>query len=315
MRQSSTADKLTPGRMLFKGAFIYNPVLTQAIGLCPIAAAAYNVKAAGILSAALTALMIINELFACLVICKLPRWLRVSFYLALSTSLLAAFMSLFDVTNPGISGIAGIYLPLLAVNSLMVVRCEKFAVTASQGREKKRAALYCLFDALSASLGYAAVILAVAFIRQQLLNGELLGLRIPQLPKISAMAMPFGGLLVLGFLAAVHKMVIKRFFPLEPTDSFDISTSLKAPLLTDPGIRAREGTARLMDEPFTQKDMLRNLLGVSKGPEGTQTVPEYDEADPFEEYDYDPESEYVREASDFGDDDDGVLVAIPEEEK
>lgn len=249
-KQKSSA--LTFGRMLFKGAFVFNPVLTQAIGLCPIVAIAFSVKPAASLSLVLAFLLIVNEQLTCLFFRKFPRWLRVCCYLALSTAIVVAAMLIFESLSSALTSAMGIYLPLLSVNSLAVIRCEKFAVTSADSRPLKTASLMCFFDALSASIGYAAVILACALIRSAFASGSLFGGI-----RFSGMAMPFGGLLVLGFLAAFHKLIVIKIFPEENVNAFDLSKVSRKPLLVDPGLHATEGTVKLTEEPFTEKDKQR----------------------------------------------------------
>ncbi len=300
--------------MIFKGAFVFNPVLTQAIGICPIVAVAYTVKAAVMLSGTLAVLMLLCEYFSAFVLYKLPRWLRVVCYLAFSTALLSAVMPVLDVISPETSSALGVYLPLLSVNSLVVIRCEKFAVKSTIGMKNTQKLLYCLIDCASACVGYAAVIIIVAFIRQQLSAGKFLGFGAGVLPPLSVMATPFGGLVVLCFVAAVHKAIIKKFFPDEPTEVFDFSSALKMPLVYDPGIRARDSGSKLTQEPFTRKDNLR-IRGIEiNKTEADILFYGSDFEDPFADY-VPAETEYViREGYDFTDED-VEFIAIPVEEE
>ena len=87
-----------------------------------------------------------------------------------------------------------IYIPLVAINSVTAVHCEQFAV--------KNSVKLAFFDAASVSIGASAVMLVVGAIREIFGSGYLAGVKL-DLPIIfKGMSMPFGCLILLGFLAA-----------------------------------------------------------------------------------------------------------------
>ncbi|MFR7951496.1 MAG: Rnf-Nqr domain containing protein, partial [Acutalibacteraceae bacterium] len=100
---------------------------------------------------------------------------------------------------PDFLGTLSGYLPLLAVNAMIVFRCETCAV-----HQPLRVSM---MDALGASLGYAIVLLLLGFVRELLGSGSILGRSFPTLPKITGLLMPFGGFLLLGFMAAAVKWI------------------------------------------------------------------------------------------------------------
>jgi electron transport complex protein RnfE len=114
-------------------------------------------------------------------------------------------MVLLESFDPALFGSFGIYLPIMAVNSLIVLRCERFAV-----RLKPMAALR---DGLTASVGYGIVILIVGAVREVIGSGSLLGYRFWDGHTLNAMLLPFGGFLVLGFASAVLRYVISLTWP------------------------------------------------------------------------------------------------------
>ena len=116
---------LTLPKMLFKGAFVYNPVLTQAIGVCTVVAICFTLKISIIVSLHLAFILVVNEILASLFLKKLSRWMRIVRYMLISTLLLLPMMLVFDRSFSQLNAAMGIYLPLLAVNSLVVIRCEK----------------------------------------------------------------------------------------------------------------------------------------------------------------------------------------------
>ena len=209
--------KLSFKQALFKGAFIHNPVLTQVIGICPIVACCKKVSDAFYLSLMLTLVLTANEILTSLVLKRVQRWIRVAIYPVFS-SVIIALLSTFVLSFTGDDGVGiGIYLYILCTNAIIVIRCEKFSCKVSPFSAIK--------DALSFGIGYGTVALIVAAVREYLLS---------QNPDMGAVS--FIALIILGFLAAVHKSIVKRFFPGEITDTFSMNRVWEKPVLKDPGL-------------------------------------------------------------------------------
>ena len=81
----------------------------------------------------------------------------------------------------------------MAVNSLIALHCERVAV--------KNDVKTSFIDAVSASLSYGVVAIIVGFLRELFANGTIWGYNLNLPVKLPAFLMPFGGLLLMGFLA------------------------------------------------------------------------------------------------------------------
>lgn len=238
--------ELSFGRIMFQSAFIHNPVLTQAIGICSIVAIFTTLRLSIIMSLILSGILIICEVLASLMLKKLSRWLRISVYMLVGVALLIPMMLFLDQNKSELYAAMGIYLPLLAVNSLIVIRCEKFAV--------KHSVKHAFFDAVAASVGFISASAIVGAIRELLASGTLWGKEISSLPKLSGMALPFGGLIILGFVAAFHKWLIQKHFRGNPTNTFNLRTSLEEPVFHEAGFHATSGTLSFLHDPETKKE-------------------------------------------------------------
>lgn len=223
--EKDSGQKLKFSTALFKGSFIYNPILTQVIGVCPIVGAATTLKNALVLSLVLSLALIFCEVLSSLALKKVERNVRVCLYClfaSIPTLISSAFMS--DKTLSAL----GIFLPLLSVNAIIVIRCEKFAVKTSVRNS--------FLDSIASSLGFFAVAAVVGFLRELFACGSVFSLKLSPLPAFSAFALPFGGLVLLGFLAAAHKGIVMKYFPDELVDTFNFSKIFEKPALRDPGI-------------------------------------------------------------------------------
>lgn len=201
----SSGRKYSFSDALFSSTFIHNPVLIQAAGLCAIVAVATTLKTAVLLAAAFFPVLIITQVFACLALKKVPRWIRVAIYLLIGTAIIAGIIYAIDTFMPEISLGAGIYLALTAANSIIALHCEKLAV--------KTDLHHAFFDSVATALGYAAVIIPVGALREMIGSSTIWGANIKVPMTFPAILMPFGGFLFLAFFAAALKALINKRFP------------------------------------------------------------------------------------------------------
>ncbi len=223
MAKDKKQPKLRLKTALFKGSFIHNPVLTQVIGICPIVAVATTVKNALTISLTVFLTLALCEAITSLLLKKTKRYIRVALYAVISAVVIAISEPLLILKGSA----PGIFFYLISVNALTVIRCEKFACRTNIRNS--------LVDSVACSLGFGAVALIVGTVRELMTYGAIFRSE-DALPKITASAMPFIGLMIIGILAALHKAYIIRFHPQEETDTFSLSSSEEKPVFKDPGL-------------------------------------------------------------------------------
>lgn len=209
-------NKMKTFRMVRNSAVIRNPLLLEAIGLCPVVAIATTLKSAVFLALVTALELIVCEALTSKYLKKIKRYLRVAIYFLVGTTIVLPIMYLVNKFIPSISLDLGIFLPLMAVNSLLALHCERVAV--------KRTVKDSLLDAVSVSVSYGAVTILTGLLREILGYGTISGKDIHLPVTFPVMLMPFGGLLVLGFAAALLKTYIyKRYPKSSPDKAFDTS--------------------------------------------------------------------------------------------
>ncbi|MBE6803580.1 MAG: hypothetical protein E7528_01620 [Ruminococcaceae bacterium] len=197
-------------------AVIKNPLLFEAIGLCPVVAIATSLRLSIFLAVVTAIEMIVCEVLASLLLKNVRRYWRVMLYAIFGVAVIFPIMILVNRFFPDISINFGIYLPLMAVNSLIALHCERVAV--------KNNVKDSFIDAASASLSYGAVTILVGFLRELFANGSVADISINMPVKFPALATPFGGLLIIGFLAAGLKAFVMAKYPdKSPDRAFDTS--------------------------------------------------------------------------------------------
>lgn len=190
--------------MMFEEIIADNPILVGAIGLCPAVAICTSLKAALIMSLVTMLTMIVAECFSALFIKRVTPWARAGLYTLSGMLVVAPSMLVIDKISPAAALALGIYLPLLAVNPLIVRQCERVGV--------KSGVLFALKNAVCCALGYDAVLIVMGFIREFLGAGSIWGHVIFTHPAAGFMT-PFGGFLILAFFAAGLRAYFKKRDP------------------------------------------------------------------------------------------------------
>ena len=187
----------TPGfRVSFlKSAVLSNPVLVQMVGLCPAVAATTNVRSAVLISAVLCLDLIVTCVLASALMKRIPRAVRVALYLGIGLALICPllyFIETYTLMNLGLS--IKVYLPLLAVNAVTALHCEKVAV--------KNPVRTAFSDAAAVGLGASIVFLIIGTLREVLGSGAFAGIDLDLPISLKGLSLPFGCFILLGFLAA-----------------------------------------------------------------------------------------------------------------
>lgn len=189
-----------------KGAILYNPVLVQLVGLCPVIAASTTFVQAAMLSAAMCVELIAISVIASAFLKNLPRWVRVPMYLLMGLAIICpALYYLETYSLNDISLGMKIYLPLTAVNSVVAVHCEQFAV--------KNSVKLAFYDAAASGIGVSVIFLITGAVREILGNSTFAGVNVNIPVTFKGMALPFGCLILLGFLAAGLKAASAKLNP------------------------------------------------------------------------------------------------------
>lgn len=203
---------LTFKNIFIKGAVIFNPVLVQFAGLCPVVAASATLKSAVILSAVMFVDLTVVCVIASALLKKIPRWVRMPIYLLLGLAIICPLLYYIEnATLTDLSLSMKIYIPLIAVNSITAVHCEQFAV--------KNSVKTAFYDAATVGLGAAAVFIVCGAVREILGSGSIAGIPVHIPVTFRGAALPFGCLILLGFLSALLRAFTRKYYP----ESFDSS--------------------------------------------------------------------------------------------
>ena len=182
-----------------------NPITIQILGICSSLAVTTQLKTALVMAASLTVVTVGSNLVISLLRNTIPAKIRmivemvvVSVLVILADQFLRAYM--FDVSRQ-----LSVFVGLIITNCIVMGRLEAFAL--------QNPPLPSLIDGLANGLGYSAVLVIVAFVRELLGSGKLLGHAVlpASYPANGLMLLAPGAFIVLGLLIWAQRSVTKHF--------------------------------------------------------------------------------------------------------
>jgi electron transport complex protein RnfE len=181
-----------------------NPIFLMVLGLCPALAVSTTVKK-GLGMGVATALVLIgSSVLMPLAGRVVPR--RAA--LLVSIGLAAGLATIVDVAMtaymPGLRADLGIFVPLIAVNCIVLGRARAFALS--------RRPAASLVDGLGMGLGFTLVLGLVSAAREVIGSGTFWGLALfgPSFSPVLAVALAPGAFITLGLAAGVANLLKKR---------------------------------------------------------------------------------------------------------
>ena len=194
-------------RSVFDGLLADNTVLSSCMVISPVIICGDTLRNAEALAMAFTSITLLSVLISSFTPKKLPYAVKIIIYAVISSLIYIPVRMAAQEFFPGIITRIGIYFPLLAVNSLIVVQTEtKFF------RMKRLKMIPTLLFYVA---GFDAVILITAFIRELLAYGTINNRMVDADTLISGLSQPFGGFIFLGLLCGMYR-ALRSLFSSEP---------------------------------------------------------------------------------------------------
>ena len=181
----------------FNGIFRDNTVLSSLMVISPVIICGDTLKNAQALVYAFTAITLLSVLISSFVPRKLPYAVKIIIYTVISSLVYIPIRLAASKFYPESIDRIGIYYPLLAVNSLIVVQTEtKFFRMKKSGMLASLVSYILGFDAVMLITGIVREFLAFGTINNRMTDTELI---------ISGFSQPFGGFIFLGLFCGLYR--------------------------------------------------------------------------------------------------------------
>lgn len=176
--------------------WIKNPLLIYGLSVVTAVMTTTSLNSALSVCIALAIMMIPTTITALAVGRKLPTEIRFVIYTLVSAvSYVPAVIAVRELFPQSIAALT-IYLPLLAVNELVVLRADRYTMKRSVG--------FAVSDTLGCILSFALTMLCIAFVRELFGSGSLFGYKLIK-PISPEFLLTFMGFIISGFTAAVFR--------------------------------------------------------------------------------------------------------------
>lgn len=156
--------------LLFTPIIQNNPIALQILGICSALAVTGSLKVTLVMCIALTTVTAFSNLFVSLVRNHIPGNIRIIVQMTIIASLVIVVDQILKAVVYDISKQLSVFVGLIITNCIVMGRAEAFAM--------KNGPTASFFDGIGNGLGYSALLIALAVIRELFGSGKLLGYEI-----------------------------------------------------------------------------------------------------------------------------------------
>lgn len=189
-------------KIIKNGIITENPTFVQIVGICPILAVTTSVINGIGMGLATTVVLMCSNVVISLVRKSIPGEIRIPSYILIVAGFTTVVQFLMHAYAPAsLNNSLGIFIPLIAVNCLILARAESFA--------SKNGPLASAVDGLGMGLGFTVSLAALGVIREIMGNGSIFDIPIlpHDFPHMLIMIMAPGAF----FALAALMMLIKYY--------------------------------------------------------------------------------------------------------
>ena len=188
---------------------INNPVLVQILGICSALAVTVQLKPALVMGISVTIIVALSNVVIALIRKSIPMRIRIIVQLVVVAALVTIVSEVLKAFAYDVAMQLSVYIGLIITNCILMGRLEAFAMTNNVKDS--------LMDGLGNGFGYAMILVIVAFVRELLGSGKLLGYQI--IPdswyvanggcyeNCGMMLMPAMALILLGCIIWAHRSI------------------------------------------------------------------------------------------------------------
>lgn len=149
---------------------INNPIIAQVLGICSALAVTSQLKPAIVMGLSVTIITAMANVIISLLRNTIPNRIRIIVQLVIVAALVTIVSMILEAFAYDVSVQLSVYVGLIITNCILMGRLEAFAM--------QNKVIPSFFDGIGNGLGYAWILIFVAFFRELLGNGTLLGMTI-----------------------------------------------------------------------------------------------------------------------------------------
>ncbi len=195
-------------RMVADALWKTNPISKQVLGICSALAVTVQMNTAIVMALALTFVVAFSNLIISMMRNAIPRNIRIIVEVAIIATLVIIADEVLKAFLFNISKQLSVFVGLIITNCIVMGRAETYAMANPPGRS--------FLDGVANGLGYGSILVGVAFFRELLGSGKILGFQVvPQFAydlgytDMGLMLLAPGAFIVIGLFVWLEHTLIK----------------------------------------------------------------------------------------------------------
>ena len=190
-------------KILKNGIIKENPTFVLLLGMCPTLATTTSAENGMGMGLATAFVLICSNVLLSAIKNLIPDQVRIPIYVVVVASLTTILQMFMQAYVPILYKSLGIFIPLIAVNCIILGRVEAYA--------SKNGALPSFFDGLGIGTGFTIALTLLGILRELLGSGKIFGFTVyPETYGSLIFILAPGAFIVLGYLIALINKISKK---------------------------------------------------------------------------------------------------------
>lgn len=183
-------------KTITNGIIKENPTFVLLLGMCPTLATTTSGINGMSMGLATMFVLICSNFVISLIKNVVPDMVRIPVFVVVIAAFVSTLQMLMEAYLPSINKSLGIYIPLIAVNCIILGRAEAFAC--------KNNPLASICDGIGIGLGFTFALALLGAVRELIGAGTLFGIALlPETCNVLLFVLPPGAFITLGYLIAI----------------------------------------------------------------------------------------------------------------
>jgi len=190
-------------KIIKNGIINENPIFVLLLGMCPTLATTSSAENGMSMGLATAFVLTCSNALISLIKKLVPDQVRIPIYVVIVASLATMLQMFMHAYLPDLYKSLGIFIPLIAVNCIIIGRAESFA--------SKNKIIPAAFDGIGIGLGFTLALTILGAVRELLGSGKVFGLTIfPESYGALVFILAPGAFIALGYLIALSNKLKKN---------------------------------------------------------------------------------------------------------
>ena len=192
------------GKIFLNGVITENPTFRLVLGACPTLAVTTSAINGLGMGAAATFVLVGSNIVVSLLRKMIPDTVRIPSFIVIICTFVTMVKLLMQAYLPSLYDSLGIFIPLIAVNCIILARAEAFA--------SKNPVIASAVDGIGMGAGFTLALTLIGLIRELIGNGTAFGFQImPQsYEPMLLIVLASGGFLVFGLLLGLFNAIVRH---------------------------------------------------------------------------------------------------------